>query len=763
MHLRVGLRRADRSRVNDLDRAICRAVSALPPGPLDTAMKGLARREPQPAVVRGGRACWPPAAGRAARPRCAGCSPSPRPAHGQRRAQAAAPAPPPRRRRAPRLPDASRTRRRRRRSRPGTRRPRPRSPRPSRWRAHGSALVVAPLAAAVAYSRVHVGVHWASDVLVGAAIGAAVALATRRWWPVRLADEARARPLDTVPELPRRQGPGDRRPTSAPATPNYDPADELEEALPDAQSSCAPSRTATSTSSSTKAVAEPRERVARASAWPAATARSPRPPRWPAGARLPLVVVPTGTLNHFARDVGVYDLQEAVDATGAGEAVAVDLALVDVHPGRGTDRPTPVVRTRFFLNTASLGSYPELVRLREQWQRAGASGRRSPPRWSSCCAAPSRCRVRIDGEWHEVWFLFVGNGPYYPRGFVPAWRPSLDSGPARRPLAARRHPVLPRCARCSGCCSARSGTAASTSSARSPSSTSSSRCPACSPPTARSSGGRPLHVPRRTGPDLGLPARRGPLDRAATARSRAEVRTDLVADRVADGLGRAAGRGLPWLAVACALAGHRGPRRRAAMRGALALGLSGALTAVVPGHRRTLSGYAATATAFTAGVAQESPRAAVAVAPLAAAVAWSRVRTAGGGPRTCSPGPGSVPPSRWRPGAGGRSARSARRTPARSGRCRRCPAARACWSSRQPVRAGRHRSGRRRRRGPAARPRRERRAGRGPDRRAGGRRRRRRFRGAGARRGRRGRDGRRRRVRGRPAPAAAGRRAGRGR
>ena len=52
---------------------------------------------------------------------------------------------------------------------------------------------------------------------------------------------------------------------------------------------------------------------------------------------LPLVVVPTGTLNHFARDVGVYDLQEAVDAAGAGEAVAVDLALVEVHPGRGAD------------------------------------------------------------------------------------------------------------------------------------------------------------------------------------------------------------------------------------------------------------------------------------------------------------------------------------------------------------------------------------------------------------------------------------------
>ena len=33
---------------------------------------------------------------------------------------------------------------------------------------------------------------------------------------------------------------------------------------------------------------------------------------------LPLAVVPAGTLNHFGRDVGVYDTQEAIDATGAG-------------------------------------------------------------------------------------------------------------------------------------------------------------------------------------------------------------------------------------------------------------------------------------------------------------------------------------------------------------------------------------------------------------------------------------------------------------
>ncbi|MBA2323875.1 MAG: phosphatase PAP2 family protein, partial [Pseudonocardiales bacterium] len=41
-------------------------------------------------------------------------------------------------------------------------------------------LALAPLAACIAYSRVHTGVHWGSDVLAGAAVGTGVALATRR-------------------------------------------------------------------------------------------------------------------------------------------------------------------------------------------------------------------------------------------------------------------------------------------------------------------------------------------------------------------------------------------------------------------------------------------------------------------------------------------------------------------------------------------------------------------------------------------------------
>jgi diacylglycerol kinase family enzyme/membrane-associated phospholipid phosphatase len=285
-------------------------------------------------------------------------------------------------------------------------------------------LAVAPLAASVAYSRVHVGVHWASDVLAGAAVGSGIALATRRWWPVRRADEARARPLDAVPRLPDGEGlviVSNQRS----GAPDYDPAADLEKALPAAV--VVRSEPDRDIDEQLEATVAERDGWVRAigvaggdgSVAAAATVAGRR--------HLPLVVVPTGTLNHFARDVGVYDMQEAVDATGAGEAVAVDLGLVEVHPG--SDPLTDVViRRRYFLNTASLGSYPDLVRLREKWQ--GRWGK-----WPAFAAAlvvvlrrAEPVRIKVDGRWFAVWLLFVGNGPYHPRGMVPAWRPSLDSG-----------------------------------------------------------------------------------------------------------------------------------------------------------------------------------------------------------------------------------------------------------------------------------------------------------------------------------------------
>ena len=181
------------------------------------------------------------------------------------------------------------------------------------------------------------------------------------------------------------------------------------------------------------------------------------------------MVVPTGTLNHFARDVGVYDLQEAVDATGAGEAVAVDLALVELHPGRGADPASDAVtRVHCFLNTASLGSYPDLVRLREQWQ----------PRWGKWPAFAAALvivlrraepvSIKIEATVAHGVVPVRRQRALPPEGHGPGLAADARLGAARRPLAARRRAVLPAAGGARRCCWARSGTAGSTSSGRSP-------------------------------------------------------------------------------------------------------------------------------------------------------------------------------------------------------------------------------------------------------------------------------------------------------
>ena len=281
-----------------------------------------------------------------------------------------------------------------------------------------TALVAGPLAAAVAYSRLHTGVHWGSDVLVGAAVGSGIALATRRWWPVRESDEARARPVREAPALVDGKGlvlvvnpvSGD---------PNYDPTADIAEALPAAtvlrtrpDVDCVDllDEVLDELTDPVCAVGVAGGDGTVASVASVALRRE-----------LPLVVVPTGTLNHFARDLGVYDLREVVDATGAGEAVAVDIAGVEfgdeASPGR-----------HYLINTASLGSYPDLVRLREKWE--GRWGK-----WPAFAAAlvvtlrrAEPVEIRLDGRWRKVWFLFIGNGPYHPHGAVPAFRDQLDSG-----------------------------------------------------------------------------------------------------------------------------------------------------------------------------------------------------------------------------------------------------------------------------------------------------------------------------------------------
>src|SRR6478752_5154246 len=82
---------------------------------------------------------------------------------------------------------------------------------------------------------------------------------------------------------------------------------------------------------------------------------------------LPLLVLPGGTLNHFARDAGTPTLADAVQAASRGEAAVADVGHVSVERGL-PDSPEQL--ELLMLNTASIGLYPNLVRRREQLQPA---------------------------------------------------------------------------------------------------------------------------------------------------------------------------------------------------------------------------------------------------------------------------------------------------------------------------------------------------------------------------------------------------------
>ena len=68
-----------------------------------------------------------------------------------------------------------------------------------------------------------------------------------------------------------------------------------------------------------------------------------------------LAILPGGTLNHFARDLGVStDAAEALKLAVEGECRGVDVGIVN---------------GRVFLNTSSVGAYVRFVRIRERLER----------------------------------------------------------------------------------------------------------------------------------------------------------------------------------------------------------------------------------------------------------------------------------------------------------------------------------------------------------------------------------------------------------
>ena len=131
-------------------------------------------------------------------------------------------------------------------------------------------------------------------------------------------------------------------------------------------------------------------------------------------------VLPLGTLNHFAKDLGIpQDLALAARTVVEGESTLVDVGEVN---------------GRVFLNNSSIGLYPRIVKHRKEQQERLGWGKWPALVWATIHALhrhkPLDVILSVDGQEirRRAAFVFVGNNVYDMEGFDIGTRASLDGG-----------------------------------------------------------------------------------------------------------------------------------------------------------------------------------------------------------------------------------------------------------------------------------------------------------------------------------------------
>src|SRR2546425_5534576 len=127
------------------------------------------------------------------------------------------------------------------------------------------------------------------------------------------------------------------------------------------------------------------------------------------GTATALGILPLGTLNHFAKDLGVpLELDQALHTIATGRRIAVDVGEVN---------------DRAFINNSSLGIYPDIVRERTRLQRRFGHRKRAAMIWATL-AALNRLpllTMRLQLEDRDFAcrapFVFIGNNEYLMEGF----------------------------------------------------------------------------------------------------------------------------------------------------------------------------------------------------------------------------------------------------------------------------------------------------------------------------------------------------------
>lgn len=139
-----------------------------------------------------------------------------------------------------------------------------------------------------------------------------------------------------------------------------------------------------------------------------------------ADSEIPLGILPLGTLNRFAKDVGIgLDVATAIGVIAGGYTGRIDLGEIN---------------GRVFVNNSSLGIYPRIVMGRDAWRKRYGLGK-----WSAMSIAMLktfrrfplvRLRLKTDDDTliRTTPFVFIGNNAYQFDLLNVGQRQNLDAG-----------------------------------------------------------------------------------------------------------------------------------------------------------------------------------------------------------------------------------------------------------------------------------------------------------------------------------------------
>ena len=141
-------------------------------------------------------------------------------------------------------------------------------------------------------------------------------------------------------------------------------------------------------------------------------------------------VLPLGTLNHFAKDIGI--------------PLGLDDAVANIAKGRTLDVDVGEVNGQIFLNNSSLGLYPDIVRDREKQQHRLGRGKWIAACWATLGALRRypflNVHVRLDdgtARLRRTPFVFIGNNEYTMQGFSIGERKALNGAKLSLYIAQR--------------------------------------------------------------------------------------------------------------------------------------------------------------------------------------------------------------------------------------------------------------------------------------------------------------------------------------